>query len=178
MVFLQSLKLDGLLSFPPGAPAIPLTPLNVLIGPNGAGKSNLLEALELLHATSTSFAAAIRDGGGVQEWLWKGAKANGNASLEALVEGGKRMPNLRYRLSFAASGQRTEVLDEAIEDSEKRSPNGKDVFFYYRFQRGKPVLNVRLAKASSSKDWVGRSQQDPYASRSPSGLGYTPPIAS
>src|ERR1700728_1660487 len=84
LVFLKSLKLDGLLSFPPGAEAIPLTPLNVLIGPNASGKSNLLEAVELLHATPTAFAAAIRDGGGVQEWLWKGKEANGHATIEAL----------------------------------------------------------------------------------------------
>ena len=64
MEFLRSLRLDGLLSFPPGSEAIPLTPLNVLIGPNGSGKSNLIEAIELLHATPTAFAAAIRDGAG------------------------------------------------------------------------------------------------------------------
>ena len=39
MAFLQSLRLDGLLSFAPGSEAIPLTGLNVLIGPNGSGKS-------------------------------------------------------------------------------------------------------------------------------------------
>jgi chromosome segregation ATPase len=42
MTFLRSLRLDGLLSFPPGSDAIQLTPLNVLIGPNGSGKSNLI----------------------------------------------------------------------------------------------------------------------------------------
>src|SRR5438552_18656699 len=109
MAFLQSLKPDGLLSFPPGTQAIPLTPLNVIIGPNASGKSNLLEAVELLHATPTAFAAAIRDGGGVQEWLWKGKETNGHATIEALIEGGKKIPDLRYRLTFAPSGLRTEV---------------------------------------------------------------------
>ncbi len=72
MQFLTSLLLNEFLSFAPGSEAIPLTPLNVLIGPNGSGKSNLIEAIELLHATPTAFASAIRDGGGVREWLWKG----------------------------------------------------------------------------------------------------------
>lgn len=143
MAFLESLRLDGLLSFAPGSEAIPLTGLNVLIGPNGSGKSNLIEALELLHATPTAFANAIRDGGGAQEWLWKGEKGNGSASIEALIRGVHPIPDLRYRLSFTASGQRTEVTDEAIENVRKSKSNAPDVFFYYRFQAGHPVINVR-----------------------------------
>ena len=104
-----------------------MTPLNVLIGPNASGKSNLLEAVELLHATPTAFAAAIRDGGGVQEWLWKGNEANGHATIEALAKGEKKVPHLRYQLTFAPAGFRTEVIDEAIEEIEKRSPHERDV---------------------------------------------------
>lgn len=143
MQFLKSLHLDGLLSFPPGSDAVELTPLNVLIDPNGSGKSNLIEALELLHATPTAFANAIRDGGGPRAWLWKGDRANSNASIEALVHGSRSIPDLRYRLSFTASGQRTEVTDEVIEEMTKRRPHEPDVFFYYRFRAGRPVINVR-----------------------------------
>jgi predicted ATPase len=153
MVFLQSLKLNGVLSFPPDADAVTLTPLNIVIGPNGSGKSNLIEALELLHATPTAFADAIRDGGGVQEWLWKGKGADGKGAIEAFVTGRRPIPDLRHRLVFAPAGQRTEVLDEAIEEIEKRFPNERDVFFYYRFQRGRPVLNVR----DTSGDYTRRS---------------------
>ena len=143
MAFLRSIQLSGFLSFPRDSAALSLEPLNVLIGPNGSGKSNLIEAVELLHATPTAFAEAIRDGGGVQEWLWKGTKPLMPATIEAAIEGAIPVPDLRYRLSFAASGQRTEVVDEAIEELEKRSPAEKDVCFYYRFQKGRPVLNVR-----------------------------------
>jgi predicted ATPase len=143
MGFLTSLRLNGLLSFAPGADAIPLTPLNVLIGPNGSGKSNLIEAIELLHATPTAFATAIRDGGGAREWLWKGEGENSSAGIEALIRGTCPVPDLRYRLTFTASGQRTEVTDEAVEEAQKRRPNERDVFFYYRFQCGRPAINVR-----------------------------------
>jgi len=144
MTFLRSIQLSGFLSFPPDAAAITLTPLNVLIGPNGSGKSSLIEAVELLHAAPTAFAAAIRDGGGAQEWLWKGDKANnGPATIEAIVQGASPIPDLRYRLVFATSGLRTEVIDEAIEEPEKRFPNEEDVYFFYRFQKGRPVLNMR-----------------------------------
>lgn len=150
MAFLKSLRLDGLLSFPPGSEAVALTPLNVLIGPNASGKSNLLEAIELLHATPTAFAAAIRDGGGPREWLWKGDSANGSASIEALIHATQPVPDLRYRLTFTASGQRTEVTDEAIEEIEKRRATAPDVFFYYRFQQGRPAINVREVSAGSA----------------------------
>lgn len=152
MPFLKSLRLDGVLSFPPNSEPIPLTPLNVLIGPNGSGKSNLIEGVELLHATPTGFASAIRDGGGVREWLWKGNDAEGTRSIEAYVdlEHDKRSDSihiyptdLRYRLAFAAAGQRVEVTDEVIENAEKEYPTAKDVRFYYRFLGGNPVVNVK-----------------------------------
>lgn len=143
MAFLQCLRLDGLLSFAPGSEVIPLTGLNVLIGPNGSGKSNLIEALELLHSTPTAFANAIRDGGGAQEWLWKGENGNGRATIEVLIQGAQRIPDLRYRLTFTAAGQRTEVTDEILENAKKSRANAPDVFFYYRFQSGNPIINVR-----------------------------------
>lgn len=150
MSFLDSLRLDALLSFRPGSDPIALTPLNVLIGPNGSGKSNLIEAIELLHATPTAFAAAIRDGGGAAEWLWKGGPGGSKkgATIDAVVRGangklqGKAIPDLRYRLEFKASGARTEVTDEAIERTRPKAGQ-KDVFFYYRFQGGRPAINVR-----------------------------------
>src|SRR5205807_1355419 len=118
----------------PGSAAVDLLPLNVLIGPNGCGKSNLIEVVELLRATPTALAALVREGGTAQEWLWKGEPAASQATLDVRVKGQQRIPNLRYTLSLAPAGQRTEVLDEAIEETQKRSPDGKDVFFYYRFR--------------------------------------------
>lgn len=143
MAFLTSLRLNGLLSFAPGSGAIPLTPLNVLIGPNGSGKSNLIEAIELLHAAPTAFANAIRDGGGAQEWLWKGEGGNGAASIEVLLGKSSVAPEMRYRLAFTASAQRTEMTDEVLENAHKVHPAEKDVFFYYRYQSGRPAINVR-----------------------------------
>lgn len=143
MAFLTSLRLDGLLSFAPDSEAIPLTPLNVLIGPNGSGKSNLIEAIELLHSAPTAFANAIRDGGGAQEWLWKGDGGNGSSTIEALLDRSKVAPEMRYRLAFTASAQRTEVTDEVLENVNKVRATEKDVFFYYRFQSGRPAINVR-----------------------------------
>ncbi|MFQ5616909.1 MAG: AAA family ATPase, partial [Anaerolineales bacterium] len=48
--------------------------MNVLIGPNGSGKSNLIEAIDVVRASVNDLHAAIRRGGGVHEWIWKGNK--------------------------------------------------------------------------------------------------------
>ena len=145
MITIKDLRLDGLLSFPPGSEAFELRDLNVLIGPNGSGKSNLIEAFELLSATPHDFAAAVRDGGGPAEWLWKGGDAVRPAEIEVVLEDDTPTGRpLRYRLRFTAVQSRLEVLDEAIEETKPSpgKPAAADVFFYYRFQQGNPAINI------------------------------------
>ena len=145
MITIKDLRLDGLLSFPPGSEAFELRDLNVLIGPNGSGKSNLIEAFELLSATPHDFAAAVRDGGGPAEWLWKGNDAKGHAEIDAVLESTQTGRPLRYRLRFTTVQSRVEILDEAIEEAEPdpHRPDVSDVLFYYRFQQGHPAISVR-----------------------------------
>jgi predicted ATPase len=123
----------------------------VIIGPNGSGKSNLIEVIELLRATPVGLAAAIRDGGGAREWLWKGSPGaksakkqvgSATATLDVRAERVNRS-SLRYKLSFASAGARTEVVDEVLEEAEKDNPRAADVYFYYRFRDGHPTLNIR-----------------------------------
>jgi energy-coupling factor transporter ATP-binding protein EcfA2 len=108
--FIRVIRPTGILSFAPDCEPISLNPLNVLIGPNGSGKSNLMELFELLRAAATDLAGAIRDGGGVGEWLWKGEKKTEAGIVNTEIE----LPNfdtpLRYLLEFDAAGQRLEVL--------------------------------------------------------------------
>jgi predicted ATPase len=143
--FFESIRLNGFLSFAPDLPPFEMKPLNVIIGPNGSGKSNLIEAFELLHATPVNFAAAIRDGGGPGEWIWKGAGGDRIARIDAVIRTAPTIPLLRYKLAFTASAQRVEVIDEAIEEPAPLLDGMPDVFFYYRFKEGKPVINVRDA---------------------------------
>lgn len=140
---LQKLRLDSFLSFAPASEPLELQPLNVLIGPNGGGKSNLIEAIELLSATPHDTAQCIRDGGGVGEWLWKGADRAAAATIEAVVDHDTPTGRpLNYRLEFSEVAGRLEVLDEAVEELEPR-PGEPDVYFYYRFQQGRPAINVK-----------------------------------
>ena len=77
MRFIESLKLAGLLSFPPDMEPFELESLNVLIGPNGSGNSRILSkrlnCMRALHETDLS--AAFRNDGGAMrvdmEGLWR-----------------------------------------------------------------------------------------------------------
>src|ERR1700683_1945507 len=110
--FVKTIHPRGVLSFAPDSEPLPLTSLNVLIGPNGSGKSNLIEVFELLKALPTDLAEAIRDGGGIAEWLWRGAEERSGARVDADLE----VPgagSVRYGLKLVQAGQGLEVLDEA-----------------------------------------------------------------
>ena len=153
MKFIKSIKMDGLLSFAPGSQAFELEPLNVLIGPNGVGKSNTIEVFELLRSMPTDFATAIRDGGGAGEWLWKGRTPSEPAVIESVISGSVTSTerDLRYKLKFDNVNHRVEVIDEAIEETEPFDDHSQP-YFYYRFQEGHPVINVRNVHGEDSED--------------------------
>ena len=150
MLAIQSIRLGGFLSFPPGSPALELRPLNVLIGPNGAGKSNLIEAFDLLAATPLDLAAAVRAGGGAEEWPWKGPNSSGRARIEAVLDAGTPTGKpLRYGLEFGAVRRRVEVFDEVVEEAVARDDD--EVPCYYAFRRGDPVIAMRSESGEISK---------------------------
>ncbi len=130
----------NLLSFGPDTPPVPLHDLNVLIGPNGSGKSNLIEALGLLRAAPTHLATPVRDGGGIRDWLWKGAPSV-PASLDVVVDNPEGQQSLRHVIEFTESAQKFELVDERIEN-EKPYEGYEDAYFFYKFQHGQPVLVV------------------------------------
>ena len=151
---IRSIRLENILSYGPKSSVFPLEPLNVLIGPNASGKSNLIEALTLLAAAPKNLQEPIRDGGGVGDWLWKGANERATATLEVTLSyPDGRMP-LRYRLSFTETASRFDLRDEAIENEDPLG--GEDEpYFYYRYQNGHPALNVR----ADSDENGGRSRR-------------------
>jgi predicted ATPase len=153
--FLKSIRVRNLLSFGPESPELELRSLNVLIGPNGSGKSNLIEALTLLQAAPRNLLEPIQAGGGIHEWLWKGADQTPVAEIDATLDTfAARMAPLRHRLSLTMVGQRAELVDESIENEHAR-PGESDPYFYYRYQHGRPVLNVK-----SEPDSDGRRRRE------------------
>ncbi|MCK5244230.1 MAG: AAA family ATPase [Desulfobacterales bacterium] len=153
-MLIKTMNLKNLLSFGEVSDDITLGSLNVLIGPNGSGKSNLIEAISLLQATPTDLALPVRKGGGVREWLWKGAKETPTARLEITVshppEG---MKDLRYAFAFTEIAQRFELVDEWLENA---IPDDGEIepYFFYRYRHGHPVLNVKQKHRSLRREDV------------------------
>ena len=165
--FIRTLQLRNLLSFGPDSEPIEFGPLNVLIGPNGSGKSNIIEAIDLLRASASSFGVPIREGGGATEWLWKGPTKKDSqgrplrvssfslsstetfptAEINATVNYPDNEVPLRHRLSFTAADQRFSLSGEAIENERDESSDGMLVRFFSRFQGGDdPVLTLKLLR--------------------------------
>jgi predicted ATPase len=157
-MFLKSLTLTNFLSYGDATPTIELRPLNVVIGPNGSGKSNLMEAIELLRSTPKDLLTPIRDGGGVRDWLWKGAVKSRAAKIDAVVASPHGPVGLRYVLSFTEVGQRFEIVDERVEN-EAPDQGQPQPYFYYRFENGHGRLNVKGKKRSLQREDI-----DPVAS--------------
>ncbi|MEB3163352.1 MAG: AAA family ATPase, partial [Prochlorothrix sp.] len=108
--FIHTLTLENFLSYGEEPVRLDLQPLNVIIGPNASGKSNLLEVLNLLRFLPKDLSVPIREGGGVQEWIWKGGeKSQKQPALEVHLSYAQQPIPLRYRLQFAEVGQRLEL---------------------------------------------------------------------
>ena len=154
--FLRQLTLRNLLSFGPKTEPFQLGSLNVLIGPNGSGKSNFIEALSLLRASARDLRSGLE--GGVSDWVWKG-DPKGVASLEAILANphGQERQGLRHRLAFRAEQQTFQLEDERIEN-EAPYAHQSEVYFYYRYQGGQPVLNIKNGQRRLTRENVELNQ--------------------
>lgn len=141
MLLFHSIQLQNFLSYGEESRAVELRDLNVIIGPNGSGKSNLIEAVELLRAAPKDLRIPIRDGGGVQDWLWQGEKTP-VATINAVFDYPPKRRSLRYLLGFTEVNQNFRITDERIEE-EHPSPGHETPYFYYKFMNGRGILNVR-----------------------------------
>ena len=153
-MLIHAIRLNNFLSFGDALNFVSLKPLNVIIGPNGSGKSNLLESIELLRSAPEQLLKPIREGGGVLDWLWKGATTTPDASLEVIVDNPRGPQPLRYVLSFTAVGQRFEIVDEKIENKMPVDEAHPEPYFYYHFNEGRPVLNVKGDKRTLRQEDV------------------------
>jgi predicted ATPase len=152
-MLLRSIELQNVLSFGPSQGPVTLGQLNVVIGPNGSGKSNLLEVIDLLRCAPDRLTDPVREGGGVRDWLYKGAEGTPVASVEVVIDNPLGVQDLRYALAFTAAGQRFELVDERIENERPR-PGQPQPYFYYRFNEGRPVLNVKSEKRELKREDV------------------------
>jgi predicted ATPase len=140
---LHSLRLENFLSYGPEGVQLELEPLNILIGQNASGKSNIIQAIELLRAAPSNITIPIIQGGGVEEWLYKGEAQMPTAGIAASVDYPVTDDQLHHLASFTAINQRFRIVDEAIESA----TGGKrhDIpGIYYSYQRGEPAVATRV----------------------------------
>jgi predicted ATPase len=154
-----------MLSFGPEGIDLPMEPLNVLIGPNGSGKSNFIEALALLQAAPRDLSAPVRRMGGISEWMWKGDYAPGVALVDAVVSYVDGKAPLRHVLEIGQQGDRFEVGDERIEN-ERPIIGEPEPYFYYRFQRGNPVINDFIGELGGDRRRRGLRRDTVYPEQS------------
>lgn len=161
---LKSIILTNFLSFGPGSIPLEMKPLNVVVGPNGSGKSNLTEAFAVLRAVPRDLPLPIRQGGGVDEWIWRHdpeARAE-SAKIEIVFEPGQVTKKttdspVRYRIEFGSQAGSFVVLDERVE-YESPEPGKKKPFFFFGYEKGRPMLNVQGENRSLQRADIDQTQ--------------------
>lgn len=143
---IRSLKLQNLLSFAGDADPIELQSLNVLVGPNGSGKSNLIEAIGLLHSLPNDLNAAISNGGGIAEWIWKGQHRGGAAFLEVQAEW--RESVFSYGLQIGNDNFRLTLEDEHLQEEKPGKKRSRP--FVHVEHPGRPVLRRKAGTRNGS----------------------------
>ena len=144
--FIETIRLENILSYGPNSPVLRLEPLNVLIGPNASGKSNFIEALSILKAAPRDIQEPFRGGGGVREWLWKGSQGYPTASVETTIASTYSSIPLMYWLSFGNSIfslPQLEVQYEQVKDL-RSSSLGEDPYSYYEYRGGSATLKTKV----------------------------------
>lgn len=132
-MLIHSIKLDRFLSFGESSEATPLGNLNVVIGANGSGKSNLLEAVDLLRNAPRDLQKPIREGGGVDEWLWKGYQGEGYpiANVTVVASNLADRPHLRCNLGFSYPFGFFELEVERIDDADSEQGSQPRRVYYH-----------------------------------------------
>lgn len=139
--FIQRIELNNLLSFGPKGIELDLLPLNVLIGINGSGKSNFIEAIALMRAAPRDYREVVRRGGGVREWLWKGAPEETGHIAWVVTNPMGSLP-LRHELAFQAVGQNFGLVQESVQSSQHNDRQESPEVFYH-YAQGQPTIRVQ-----------------------------------
>ena len=141
---LRELALRNILSFGPNTQPLALNALNIFIGPNGSGKSNFIDAIAALRSCAVSennVREVVSSSGQVGEWIWKG-RPKSPGEINAVIENPPGAKPLRHVFAFRNVGHAFKLDDERVEN-ETPNVGQRDAYFYYRFQKGDPVLNVQ-----------------------------------
>jgi predicted ATPase len=142
---LRSIELRNILSYGGGGCRVELGPLNVLIGSNASGKSNLISVLHLLAAAPRDIQVPVREGGGPDEWLWKGQSPQLFVEIEVTTLG------VHYVLHLTPFRSGLVISSESLESLE-----GLEV--YYQLEGDGAILRLQDGDLSSRNLVVSREE--------------------
>lgn len=87
----------------------------------------------------------VRKGGGVKDWLWKGAtETSASLGFEFANFFSRRYPKnaISYSLDFTIVNNRFEITGEKLENT-KPSPGNTKPYLYYSHDRRSTIINVK-----------------------------------
>ena len=157
MRLIKHIKASNLLSFGPDGLDLELHDLNVLIGANGSGKSNFLEIFELLRALpkgeedSNNLNGIINRGGGIYEWLWKGAKSHAGFFLESILS----FNRIDLRHGFTLASFLDMISSEYIINIIKSEPKKENVIYIKKEYNKGSIWNADTKKLEDIANNVG-----------------------
>jgi predicted ATPase len=94
-----------------------------------------------MRAAPRDYQDVVRRGGGVREWLWKGApEANGHMAWVVANPVGSQP--IRHDLAFQAVGQNFGLVQEIVQSSQNNDcQESSDIF--YRYAQGQPIIRAQ-----------------------------------
>ena len=143
--YINSLTLQGILSFAPDSPPIALNRLNVIIGPNGSGKSNFVDILRFITTIPNDIEQGFRSLGGQSDFFWRGDWQDKNILSKINVSMAKfglslgEINELNYGIVIAP------IENEFIIEDEELNAKGKSIPFLFS-----PVYNKKEIQYNSS----------------------------
>lgn len=130
----QKIRLENFLSFGNEGMEIELQPLNVLIGPNASGKSNFFESFRFLKGVAEgNWVKVIREGGGINEYLWKGQPGIPIGKVETTVTSSQPSSSLTHSIGITAQGQLSRIVEERIAMVSAQQANADDSNSVYSY---------------------------------------------
>lgn len=137
-ILIRHLAPKNFLSFGPDNAGIDLRALNVFIGPNGSGKSNLIEAISFMRAAPKDMGEVTRKGGGVAEWVWKGAREQPAELTATFISQLSSVP-LAHHVAFGIAGGRFDLVEERLCDLEEAGGMGNG-YYSTAYSNGGPTV--------------------------------------
>ncbi len=158
---IEKIRLRNILSFGDKGEEIALEPLNIIIGQNASGKSNLVDIIKLLRSLpqEKGLLNFFNQNGGINEWKWKGARTDNFAVIEIIVAGFEKdyytelEHPLKHSIKFAEKNWKVDVIEEIIEENQKRFTEANDVIWFFRSYDNNCMLNSRSANRYGSSEF-------------------------